>query len=44
MRLSAKRSGQIEVRRGKGGNSKTSVGGLIRYDIINGISQDHYEA
>lgn len=40
----ASRSGQTEVRWGKGRNLKPGARGLIRYDRINGISQDYYEA
>lgn len=44
MRLFANRSSQREVRWGKGVNLKPGARGLIRYDIINGISQDYYQA
>lgn len=44
MKLFANRSSQTEVRWGKGGNLKPDARGLIRYDRINGVSQDYYES
>lgn len=44
MRIFANRSGQMEVRWREGGKSKPGPRGRIRYDRINGVSQDYYEA
>lgn len=44
MKLFANRSGEAEVRWGKGWNLKPGVRGLIRYHRRNGMSQNYYES